>query len=104
MATPTRMTGPAQLSGSATTLYTAPANGASIKHLHVSNPSGTAATFTMSIGLASSAGNRLYDAVSIPAGGSIDKFVLYNLNSGDIIQAFSGTANVLVFELDGTEG
>jgi hypothetical protein len=98
-----RLAGPALLSNTAATKYTCPASTvAVIRRGRVSNPSGSAATFTMSIG-ADATGTRLYDAVSIAAGGSLDIYGPFTLAAAEIVQAFSGTTNVLVFELDGTE-
>ena len=101
---PTRLYGPAQLPNSATTLFTVPSsNTAIIKHLRVSNPTGGALTFTMSIG-ADAASTRIYSAVSIPAGGGIDLFVYYVINQNEIVQALASSASSLVLELDGTQG
>lgn len=99
----TRLFGPALLTNAAATKYTAPPNTlAVIKHLRVSNPSGSPVNFTMSIG-ADAAGTRIYDAVSIPAGGAIETFCMYTLEEGEIVQALGSTTNVLVLTLDGIE-
>jgi hypothetical protein len=98
-----RFHGPAQVSNAAATKYTVPAGLRGIlRHIHVFNPSGGAVTFTMSIG-ADAAGVRLYDAISIAAGAELDRWVLYVLAAAEIIQALSGTNNVLVLTLDGEE-
>ncbi len=97
-----RLAGPAALTTSAATKYTCPAlTIAVIRRMRVSNPSGGALTFTLSIGV-DAAGTRLYDAVSVPANSGLDIYGPFTLAAGDIIQAFgSGTALVLV--ADGTE-
>lgn len=101
--TPKRLAGPALLSNAAATKYTCPAATiARILRGRVSNTSGVAATFTISMG-ADAAGTRLYDAVSVPANGSYDFTGPFVLAAGEIVQAFSGTNNVLMLELDGTE-
>jgi hypothetical protein len=101
--TPKRLAGPAQVSNAAATKYTVPAATKTVlKHIHVFNPSGSAATFTISIGT-DAAGTRIYDAISIPAGTELDRFCNYVLETTEIIQAFSGTNNVLVLTLDGDE-
>jgi hypothetical protein len=98
-----RMHGPAQVSNAAATKYTAPATGAAqIRHIHVSNPSGSAATFTLSIG-ADAAALRVFDAYSVAANSVLDHFGIYNLAAAEIVQAFSGTNNVLVLTIDGDE-
>jgi len=98
-----RMHGPAQVSNVAATKYTVPTSRRGIlRHVHISNPSGTAATFTFSIG-ADAAAVRLFDAHSIPANSILDHFCYYVLEAAEIIQAFSGTLNVLVLTIDGDE-
>lgn len=100
---PVRMHGPAQVSGAAATKYTVPANRKGIlRHVHVQNPSGSAVTFTMSIG-ADAAGTRLFDAYSIGANQVLDHWCYYVLSAAEIIQALAGTANVLVLTIDGDE-
>lgn len=101
--TPKRLAGPAQVSNAAATKYTVPAATKTVlRHIHVQNPSGAAATFTMSIGI-DAAATRLYDAYSIAAGAVLDVWVYFVLETTEIIQAFSGTNNVLTLTLDGDE-
>jgi hypothetical protein len=101
--TPKRLAGPAQVSNAAATKYTVPAlTTAVVRYLHVSNPSGSPATFTLSIG-ANAAGTRLYDALSIPAGTVYERHVYWVLTAAEIIQALSGTNNVLTLTLFGDE-
>ena len=98
-----RLAGPAQLTNAAATKYTVPAATTTvIRRGRVSNPTGGAVPFTMSIG-ADAAGTRLYDAVSIPAGGSLDIFGPFTLAATEIVQAFASANASLVLELDGTE-
>ena len=100
---PKRLYGPAQLTTSAATLYTAPNGGSAIiKHLRASNPTGSDVTFTMSIG-ADAASTRVYSGVVIPANGSLERFVYYVLNQNEIVQGLAGTGSALVLILDGTE-
>lgn len=98
-----RLAGPAQVSNAAATKYTVPAATKTIvRHVHVQNPSGAAVTFTMSIG-ADAAAARLFDAYSIAAGAVLDHFCYYVLEAAEIIQALSGTNNVLTLTIDGDE-
>ncbi len=97
-----RLAGPASLTTSAATKYTCPASTiTTISRMRVSNPSGGALTFTLSIG-ADAASTRLYDGVSVPAGGAIDTRGPFTLAAGDVIQAF-GSGTALVFEINGYE-
>lgn len=100
---PVRMAGPAQVSNAAATKYTVPASRrAIVRHIHVSNPSASAVTFTLSIG-ADTAGTRLFDAFSIGPGQVYDHFCYYVLAAAEIIQAFAGTNNILTLTIDGDE-
>lgn len=100
---PTRMTGPGQITNAAVTKYTVPALTKSImRHMHVSNPSGAAVPFTLSIG-ADAAGTRLFDAYTIAAGAVFDHFCYYVLAPAEIVQAFAGTTLVINLTIDGDE-
>lgn len=98
-----RMHGPAQVSNAAATKYTVPANRRGIvRHVHIQNPSGSAVTFTMSIG-ADAAGTRIFDAFSIGANQVLDHYCYYILAAAEIIQALAGTNNILTLTIDGDE-
>ena len=98
-----RLHGPAQVSNAASTKYTVPgATRAVIRHIHVQNPSGSAVTFTMSIG-ADAAGTRIFGALSIPATSERSFWGPYTLEAAEIIQAFAGTTLVLTLTIDGQE-
>lgn len=98
-----RLAGPAQVSNAAATKYTVPSvTKTIIRHIHVQNPSGSAVTFTASIG-ADAAGTRIFDAYSIGAGVVLDHFCYYVLDAAEIFQAFAGTNNILVLTIDGDE-
>ncbi len=100
---PTRLHGPAQVSNAAATKYTVPALTKTIvRHVHIQNPSGSAVTFTMSIG-ADAAAVRLFDAYSIAANTVLDHFCYYVLAAAEIVQALAGTNNILVLTIDGDE-
>lgn len=104
---PKRMAGPAQLTGSAATQYTAPSyvptNLTSVvRHIHVQNPSSSPVTFTLSIGT-DAAGKRLFDAYSIAANSVLDHFCYYVMTSAEVIQAFASSASTLVITIDGDE-
>jgi|SRR5215510_8875314 len=98
-----RMAGPAQVSNAAATKYTVGANRrGKIRHIHVQNPSGSAVTFTASIG-ADAAATRIFDAYSIAANSVLDHFCYYVLEAAEIFQAFAGTNNILTLTIDGDE-
>lgn len=97
----TRFHGPAQVSNAAATKYTvAAAQRIVIRHVHISNPSGSPVTFTLSVG-ADAAATRLYDAFSIPANSVRDDGWYVALATTEIIQALAGTNNILTLTIDG---
>ena len=101
--TPKRLAGPLQVSNAATTRYTVPASTKTIvRHIHVSNPSGSAVTFTLTIG-ADAAAVRLFDAYSIAANTVLDHFCYYVVDAAEVMQTNAGTNNILVFTMDGDE-
>ncbi len=96
-----RFHGPALVTNAAVTKFTVASNEkAIVRHIHVQNPSGSAVTFTASIG-ADAAGTRLFDAYSIAANVVLDHFCYYVLEEAEIFQALAGTTNVLVLTIDG---
>ncbi len=101
--TPKRLHGPALVTNAAATKYTVPASTKTIvRHIHVQNPSGSAVTFTLSIG-ADAAALRLFDAFSIGAGGILDHHCYYPLDAAEVLQALAGTTNILVLTISGDE-
>lgn len=106
---PKRLAGPAQVSNAAATKYTVPATTRTIiRHIHVQNPSGSAVTFTASIG-ADAAGTRILDAFSIPAAAAGEResvkdfWCYYVMEAAEIFQALAGTNNILTLTINGTE-
>lgn len=104
-----RLAGPAQIATGPATIYTVPAlTKTIIRHIHLSNPSTSPVTFTLSIGT-DAAGTRLYDAYSIPAKAvgvieSVRDFFMYTVvDATEIIQAAAGTNNILVITIFGDE-
>jgi hypothetical protein len=98
-----RLAGPAQVSNSAATKYTVGAGlKAVVRHIHVFNASGSAATFTLSIGT-DAAATRLFDGLSIPANQPFDFYCYLPMAAAEIIQALSGTNNVLTLTINGDE-
>lgn len=97
----TRFHGPAHLGTTATTKLTVSASEKNIlRHIHVTNPSGGAVAFTMSIG-ADTTSTRIFDGYSIGAGQILDHMCLYVLDAAEIVQAFAATANILVLTING---
>lgn len=97
------MFGPALLSDTAATVFQTPVGkSVTLRRLRVDNPTASAVPFTLSIGV-DATGNRLWDATSVPAGGSLNDHGPFTLSPGTLIQAFAGSASALVLELDGVE-
>ncbi len=95
MITPVRLAGPANVSASATTIYTVPADiRTTLAYFEVSNPTGGALTFTLSIG-SDSAANRIYNT-TVKANERLTVRCMYVLLDGEVIQVSGGTSLVVV--------
>ncbi len=99
-----RLYGPAALTGSAATKYTVPAlTKTIIRHIHISNTSAGATTFTLSIG-SDAAGVRLFDAYPIAASAVLDWFGYAVADAAEIIQAWQNSGGTtLVLSIFGDE-
>jgi hypothetical protein len=98
-----RVRGPAAVATGPTTVYTVGAGlRAVMRHIHVSNTSAGAVTFTMSIG-ADAAGTRIFDAYTIAAGAVLDHYCAYQLAAAEIVTVSAGTNNILVLTIDAEE-
>jgi len=107
--TPKRLYGPAVIATGPTTVYTVPALAKTIiRQIHLSNPSGSAVTVTLSIG-ADAAGTRLWSTYSIPAAAAgvsdsvRDIFMYLIMDAAEILTLSAGTNNILVVVITGDE-
>lgn len=101
--TPKRLSGPSQLTNTTATKYTVPAlTKTVIRHIHVSNPSGSAVNFTASIG-ADAAATRIFDAYPIAANTAVDLFGYWVMDVGEVLAAFGSTTTVLNLTVNGDE-
>lgn len=106
---PKRLYGPAQIATGPTTVYTVPAlTKTIIRHLHISNPSASPVTLTLSIG-ADGVTTRLYTTFSIPAAAagvtnSVQDIFWYQImDAAEILTLSAGTNNILVIVINGDE-
>jgi hypothetical protein len=104
-----RLYGPAQIATGPTTVYTVPAlTKTIIRQIHVSNPSGSAVTFTLSVG-ADGVTTRLWSTYSIPAAAAgvsdsvRDIFMYLIMDAAEILTLSAGTNNTLVIVVTGDE-
>jgi hypothetical protein len=98
-----RLAGPSLLTAAAATYYTVPASTTAIlRSVHVTNETGSTATFTMSIGT-DAAGKRLWTALDIPTKSSFDWSGFIVMAAAEVLQAFSGTASALTLTVSGVE-
>lgn len=103
-----RTVGPVALT---TTLTTNVYNNASaliydnIKHIHVANKTGSAATFSLWIGAtgANAAGTELFNAVSVAANGVFDWYGNLKLLSTDFLVGGAGTTLALTLTAEGEQ-
>lgn len=98
-----RLSGPTLLTTSAVTQYTVPGSTtATVRSIHVANETGTAATFTLSLGT-DGAGKRLFKDVSVPANGVLDWSGTVILAAAEVLQALAGTGSALTLTVSGVE-
>jgi hypothetical protein len=103
-----RIAGPAYLAASVADIYTPPASSiyTLIKHIHIANVTGTAATFTLYVGATagSAGGTELAKAESVPANSHVDLyFTNLRLASTDFLSGASGTASALTIVVMGEQ-
>lgn len=106
---PKRLFGPIQIATGPTTVYTVPALTKTIlRQLHISNPSASPVTFTLSIG-ADGVTTRLWSTYSIPAAAAgvtdsvRDIFLYIPMDVAEILTLSAGTNNILVIVGTGDE-
>lgn len=106
---PKRLYGPVAVATGPATVYTVPAlTKTIIRQIHVSNPSGSPVTLTLSIG-ADAAGTRLLSAFSIPAAAagvtnSVQDIFWYQvMDAAEILTLSAGTNNILIITVNGDE-
>ena len=104
-----RLVGPALIATGPTTVYTVPAlTKTIIRQIHISNPSGAAVTFTLSVG-ADAAATRLWQTYSIPAAAAgvtdsvRDIFMYLIMDAAEILTLSAGTNNILNIVITGDE-
>lgn len=104
-----RLVGPAQVATGPATVYTVPANTKTIiRHVHISNPSASPVTLTVSVG-SDAASTRIVGAYSIPGAGAgivnsqQDWYWYLVMEETEILQLSAGTNNVLVIVINGDE-
>lgn len=103
-----RIAGPAYLASSVADIYTPPASTiyTVIKHIHIANVTGTAATFTLYIGgtAGSTGGTELFKGVSVAPNSSFDYYP-QNLKmiSTDFLSGLAGTATALTITVMGEQ-
>jgi hypothetical protein len=107
--TPKRLYGPAQIATGPATVYTVPAlTKTIIRQIHLSNPSASPVTFTLSVG-ADGATTRLWTTYSIPAAAAgvsdsiRDIFMYLVVDAAEIVTLSAGTNNILVIVITGDE-
>src|SRR6266566_390084 len=100
---PKRLYGPAQVATGPATVYTVPAlTKTIIRHLHISNPSVSPVTLTLSIG-ADGVTTSLYSTWTISASTAQDIFWYQVMDVAEILQLAAGTNNILVIVINGDE-
>lgn len=104
-----RLYGPALIATGPATVYTVPAlTKAIIRQIHLSNPSASPVTLTLSVG-ADAAATRLWSTYSIPAAAAgvtdsvRDIFMYLVMEAAEILTLSAGTNNILNIVITGDE-
>lgn len=101
MSTPTRFYGPARLTTTSSTKYTAPADFVSLVRLiRIVNPSNELARFNLSIGT-DGATTRLFDGFVMPPNSILMHRCYDPLVEAEIIQAYGNPTNTLIITISG---
>jgi len=105
-----RTFGPVALTTTLTTNVYAGAGGSAliydvIKHIHVANKTGTAATFSLWLGAtgANAAGTELFTAVSVAANSVFDWYGNLKMTSTDFLVGGAGTTTALTITGEGEQ-
>jgi hypothetical protein len=99
-----RLTGPALITNSGTTVYTVPASTTTtVRNIHACyTGSSTSVTFTLGINGVTTA-LSLYYQFALPERGTLDWSGFLVLNAGDTVQALASTTNVVSLTISGVE-
>jgi hypothetical protein len=98
-----RLAGPVALAAAAGTVYTVPAlTGTVLRGLRVVNETGSAATFTLSIGT-DGAGKRVWYSQQVAPGDGYDWTGNIPMVAAEIVQAYASAATTLTVVLSGVE-
>lgn len=86
--------------------YTPTASYILLTHVHVTNKTGSAATFSLWIGLtgANTAGTEWFNAQTVPANASFDWYGRVRLDAADFLVGGASAATTLTFEAEGEAG
>lgn len=109
MAALKRISGPAYLANAAADIYTPPASTiyTVIRHIHVANKTGTAATFTLYIGATggSAGGTEIALAKNVPANDVVDLYFAPGLKmvSTDFLSGLASAASTLTITVMGVQ-
>jgi hypothetical protein len=76
-----------------------------IKHIHVANKTGSAATFSLWLGAtgANAAGTELFTAVNVPANSVYDWYGNLKMVNTEFLVGGSGTATALTITIEGEQ-
>ena len=104
---PVLLVPPTALGINSAAVYTAPSyvpttQRTVIRHVHISNPAGSAVNFSMGLN-GTVAGSQVFGSYSISASAVYDHYCQYPLSSGQTLQMWASGASVLVATVSGEE-
>ena len=100
--TATNILNPPTLTGG--TGFTSTATYAIVRHIHVVNVSGSAATFSLYHGASGGTSNPLYLGKSVPANDAVDYYPLERLDTSAYLVALASVAGNLFITIEGEIG
>ncbi len=102
-----KIAGPAYLASSVADIYTPPAATiyTIIRHIHIANVTGLAATFTLYVGATAGAvgGTELFKAFSVVANGTFDYTCIMKLTSTEFLTGLASAGSTLTIVVEGEQ-
>lgn len=77
-----------------------------VRHIHVANVTGAAATFSLFVGATGGAvaGTQLFASATVPANGTLDYYCTLRLTSTEFLSGLASAASTLTITVEGEQG
>lgn len=98
--TPKKLVGPQAFGAASAVVYTVPASTKTVlRHIHVSNPTAGAITFTVQLddnAGGDAAAERIFDAYSVAANSVLDHFCYYPIDAAATVRAHASSTSAVL--------